>query len=358
VKWLGRATVFAGATLAACYSAALLMLLAPGSVDGSWRSALSVNLIEFWFWAAMFPVVRRVALAFGPSVRGWPRSLGVHLAVSSALALLESAVQLALRWLVLAPFPAAGAYLTLLRTNFQSDLLIYLVMVLSWSAYDLRRRSRERELVAARLEDELHQASLAALRFQVEPPVLRQVLSRAAELISTDAEKADALLSRIAELLRSVVRTDPTQWISLEEELRLFKTFLAVEDALGAGVVSCHVEPTDSDASLPVPPFLLEMLVRAVSESGRQGTIRLEVSGSEERRTVTVTANAEAAEAGPSARKLEALEDRLVQFYGNPGPLRVARLPSGAVEVEVRLGRPLADSGTEEQPVPIATAHW
>jgi LytS/YehU family sensor histidine kinase len=281
----------------------------------------------------------------------------MHLAGGSGLALLEGAVQLALRWFLEPALPITRAYLTLLRTNFQSDLLIYFLIVLGWSAYDLRRRSRERELIAARLEDELHQATLAALRFQVEPPVLRQVLSRAADLIPTDPERADALLSRIAELLRSVVRTDPTQWISLEEELRLFHTFLAVDGALGDGLVSCQVEPSDSDARLPVPPFLLHLLVRAVNESEQRRAIRVEVSGSEEQRTVTVTAGAGSDEGGPSSSGLEAVEKRLAQFYGHPRPLHVQRLPSGEAQVELRLGRPSTDPGPEEQPISVTTAH-
>jgi hypothetical protein len=176
----------------------------------------------------------------------------MHLAVGSGLALLEGAVQLALRWFLEPALPITRAYLTLLRTNFQSDLLISFLIVLGWSAYDLRRRSRERELIAARLEDELHQPTLAALRFQVEPPVLRQVLSRAADLIPTDPERADALLSRIAESAeRGPHRPNPVD--PLEEELRLFHTFLAVDGARRRAV------PARSSplrlTRLPVPPF-------------------------------------------------------------------------------------------------------
>jgi LytS/YehU family sensor histidine kinase len=131
------------------------------------------------------------------------------------------------------------------------------------------RRAHDAELRASRLESQLAQARLEALRAQLNPHFLFNALHTIAMLVRREAN-ADALrgIVGLSQLLRQVLDRRAAPEVSLGEELALVEHFLAIEqlrypDRLR---VRIRVEPGVLEAQ--VPNLLLQPLVENAVRHG------------------------------------------------------------------------------------------
>lgn len=239
--------------------------------------------------------------------------------------------------------------------EFPADVAVFTLMVLGLHGSRYLRRSRERELRAARLESGLAQAQLRSLHLQIQPHFLFNALNTISSTLYDEPARADEMIDRLGELLRASLRTARTDEVSLDEELRVLDAYLALlqarfEDRL-------RVE-RDIEADLPltsagVPPFLLQPLVEnAVRHGGMEtrgrGTIRLGArrdSGSD-RLVLTVhddgpgtgSEEADREEAnGDRGVGLSATAERLRLLYGDEHTFEAGHDPAGGFRVEIRI---------------------
>ena len=144
---------------------------------------LSVWLICAAIWALMTPLVLWLAKRFPVNKERLVTSIALHALLGSAVAALQLGLYVFAHRLLLAdatkPFAPWQQFRELLLTGFHVNLLLYLVVVALYQAYDYHRRYRERErraaqleVEAAQLETELTRAQLDALRMQMHPHFL------------------------------------------------------------------------------------------------------------------------------------------------------------------------------------------
>jgi hypothetical protein len=203
--------------------------------------------------------------------RGWivmsPRQLLPRLAAAT---LLLSAFLAGLVLLV-------GA--TILRSIHPHDLgfLAYVfvgfaVALGSWLAIYFwvrgRRQRRTLAMDALQLQVIARDAQLHALQGQLNPHFLFNCLNSLRALIVEDPDRAQIMVTRIAELLRRSLRINPTETIPLEEEMVAVREYLALEqvrfeDRLR---VSCLLEPRA--LACRVPPMIVQTLVENALKHG------------------------------------------------------------------------------------------
>ncbi|NIQ95797.1 MAG: histidine kinase, partial [Desulfuromonadales bacterium] len=75
----------------------------------------------------------------------------------------------------------------------------------------------------SRLEADLAQAQLMALKMQIQPHFLFNTLHGIAEIVHEDASQADRLITRLGELLRMTMETSGAQEVPLRRELELLR---------------------------------------------------------------------------------------------------------------------------------------
>lgn len=156
----------------------------------------------------------------------------------------------------------------------------FLLALLALIEEVLDRRARAAD--QAELERTLIATQLQNLRLQLQPHFLFNALNTISATLHTDATLADALLSRLSELLRASLRVNGAQQVRLADELGLLRAYVELMQArFGERLeVSIDVEPGTDD--LLVPPFLLQPLVEnAVRHGGLEqeghGRVRLRV---------------------------------------------------------------------------------
>jgi len=129
-------------------------------------------------------------------------------------------------------------------------------------------RYRKRELEAAQLESQLAQSQTQALRMQLQPHFLFNTLNSIAALIHSDAEAADRMVSRLADLLRMALDSGNAQKITLRQEMAFIDAYLGIEGIRFRDRLTVNKDISGDSLDALVPAFLLQPLVENAIKHG------------------------------------------------------------------------------------------
>ena len=188
------------------------------------------------------------------------------------------------------------------------------------------QRRKETELRAL-----AQQAELRALRAQLRPHFLFNVLNSIYALIPTDPDNAMVMVERVADLMRDTMDVTDQKLIPLSEELQLVDRYLDIE-ALRVGdrlITERDVAPNVLD--WPVPPLILQPLIEnavkhGVAQSAKKSRISLRATASADELMVHIindcpSGGVKAAEGG---KGLWITRNRLEMTYSGRGRLELS----------------------------------
>jgi two-component system sensor histidine kinase AlgZ len=205
--------------------------------------------------------------------------------------------------------------------------------------FELRTRAFSPILVEARLQ---------ALQARIRPHFLFNSLNAVLSLIRSEPRRAESTLEDLAELFRVLLR-DPRSVASLQDEIRLCKQYLSIEQIrLGERLkVEWQMENMSDDVQrkAQIPVLLLQPLLEnavhyGVEPAAAPVTIRVQISRAIDRIEIVVTnpyhaeSSAAAAEAG-NHMALNNIRERLSLLYDVEAQLGSA-VADGMFEVRLR----------------------
>jgi len=248
--------------------------------------------------------------------------------------------------------------MSLWLASFVSFLPTYgfgLTLVTGLALYSQFRKS---EVSRAALEREWSAARLAALRMQLSPHTLFNLLHTIRGLIEWDPKGAQSMVVQLADLLRRLLNAGERDFSRLAEELQFVRLYLELQQKRFSDRLSVILPPPQDIVDAWVPSLILQPLVEnAVVHglAGHQGpvTIRLTVGRLGDSLVLRVTNTiAPGKLAGPPGIGVSNVRERLaVQFEGRAslvaGPaesewVSEITLPEIHVSPERRAARPAA----------------
>jgi two-component system LytT family sensor kinase len=341
--------VFALSTVAGLYFATQLHLAYPEPFRRPWREALEINLVHYWMWGLLAPLIVLAARRWRFSRSNWAFLLPVHAALGLLLTGIQIAgAQLALTTLGLSSYAAQADLLSglgkALRINFHSSLPTYWLVLALIHAVDYYAKFRDREIRASQLETRLAEARLAALKRQMNPHFLFNTLNSISSLMYVDPDAADAMLARLSELLRLALDADGEQEVPLARELAMLSRYLEIErirfeDRLR---VEMDVAPSLLDARVPVlslQPLAENAIRHGIARCPEGGMLRVRAARDDGHLRLAVENDGPgllSGEAGDGIG-LANLRARLEQLYGPAQRLDLADRPEGGVRVEITI---------------------
>jgi two-component system LytT family sensor kinase len=196
-----------------------------------WPRVVARDLMTWAFWAALAPLILRLARRFPLVGPDWWRTLSGHILVGRPLTTAFNGLRFVenisfglTTQTAVVPFIESA----LERTIFQ--FFIYLSVLAVGSAVDHLRREIEKDQRAARLESNLLAAKLSALRAQLQPHFLFNTLHTVALLIrQRDTSEALRVVLDLSELLRRVIDDTHTEQIPLRQELAFLRRYIGIE---------------------------------------------------------------------------------------------------------------------------------
>lgn len=247
------------------------------------------------------------------------------------------------------PVPQQGLDSTLaLGLRQYGDLLfvVYFAVVGAHAALRWNRRWREESLRNAQLGEDLAQASLQALRAQLNPHFLFNALNSIVTLIGRDPAAAETMTVRLSELLRATLAAGDVQESTLDQELALTARYLEIEQVRFADRLSIAWNVADDARGAMVPAFALQPLVENAIRHGiarRAGPGHIEIFARRDGDEVVLTTSDDGvgiALTTPSdgvGIALANLRSRLARLHGSAATVTLAARDGGGTNAIVRL---------------------
>lgn len=204
------------------------------------------------------------------------------------------------------------------------------------------------QLAAERLRAEQalalqQRAQLLQLAQQIEPHFLFNALNTIAATVHEDADRADALITRLAALLRAATDLARHPMATLDEELALLEAYAAIMLERFGERVQLDWAIAPDTRGCRVPTLALQPLLENAFRHGverRGGPVRLRVSARRDGDRLRLVVSDDAGELPPEATDgvgLSNLRQRLAAAYGPAATLRLQPRDGGGVESTLEL---------------------
>jgi two-component system, LytTR family, sensor kinase len=214
------------------------------------------------------------------------------------------------------------------------------------TSYATQLRASDRR--AAAFAREAQEAQLRALRYQINPHFLFNTLNSLSSLIlSQRTDVAEKMIMNLSTFFRTTLSADPTADISLDEEIRLQRLYLDIEQVRFPERLNVEVDIAEALGSARVPILILQPIVEnaikyGVARSRRPVTLRISAHEEAGRLHLKVkddgeAPNAEASGECGSGVGLNNVCERLVARYGVQAGCFYGPDPEGGFTVHVIL---------------------
>lgn len=234
-----------------------------------------------------------------------------------------------------------------LLIRFFTESLPFWALIALVHAIEFHRRYRQREIETARLQTQLTESRLEALTAQLQPHFLFNTLQGISTLMHRDVKAADAMLSRLSDLLRLTLQRGEKQVAPLSEEMEMLAHYVEISRERFKDRLVFETRITMDAHQAMVPFFILQPLVENALQHGiarRAGPGRIGVSAERFGEMLHVAVSDD----GPGLMNaghefpregigLSNTRQRLRELYGDQHQLTLTTPQEGGLRVELRI---------------------
>jgi hypothetical protein len=227
-----------------------------------WPSApIALAFIESALWAAITPLVFWLVSRYGIERTNRVARIALFLGLGLIVAIVVDQVVGFLRFEVLfiprRPPTDLTPFLRVRRLWFMNEYTVYIAVLAAGFARDyfLRYRARREEAArlqadTARLQAQLADARLAALRAQVNPHFLFNTLHAISALVERDPKGVRRMIARLSELLRTTLEGADEAEVTLAQKIVFLRRYLEIMQIRFQGRLEASVSiPADASGS-------------------------------------------------------------------------------------------------------------
>jgi two-component system LytT family sensor kinase len=330
-----------------------------GSPPVSWGALLVFSLGTAWIWAALTPVTlwltRNAIFATGRRAR----SAGIYALTGVGFFLVSGTLE----WMLglVTGMGVSRQFWTMLFSEcVETRLLAYLAIItLGWSArYFALYRTRHQ--LASELEARLAKTHLQVLKMQLQPHFLFNTLNTIAELVHTEPEAADQMITRLGRLLRLSLDHAGHQVVPLRQEADFLRVYIEIEQVRFQDRLQIvwDLEPDTLEAAVPTllwQPVLENAVRHGVTPLAGRGRIVIASHREGDDLVLEIRDNGRGLPPEGASREgvgLHNVRGRLDQLYGVRARFTLAPALGGGTVAMLRL--PFTPCESPHTPVPLA----
>jgi two-component system, LytTR family, sensor histidine kinase AlgZ len=127
---------------------------------------------------------------------------------------------------------------------------------------------KEKELEQERANKAALQARLSSLESRIHPHFLFNTLNSISSLIPKDPERAEEMVGKLADLLRTSLNTSNQSLVPLAAEIAITRDYLTIEQARFGDRLRYQFAIGEGTEEFPVPPMSLQSLVENAVKHG------------------------------------------------------------------------------------------
>ena len=338
------------------FGACLLADAADGGSALPWASVLAYSLGAAWIWAALTPVVLWVTREARFSSGRLGRSAAVHAVAGTVFVIVSVTLQAVLA--VRTGIDATGSSLLLPRV--ENSLLAYGVLMIMGQAAHYLALFKTRGAQTLELEARLAKTHLQLLRMQLQPHFLFNTLNTVAELVHSDPDTADQMITRLGRLLRLSLDHAGHQVVPLRQEIDFLRMYVEIEQIRFQDRLQIvwDLAPDTLDAAVPTllwHPVLENAIRHGVTPLAGRGRIVISSHREGEDLVLEIRDNGRGLPDGGIPREgvgLRNIRERVDQLYGFRARFTLEPALGGGTAVTLRL--PYTYCEGAHTPVPLS----
>ena len=322
-----------------------------GMLGREWLFAV-VQFPRYMLWAPLTPIifaaVRRYAFERPRLGRNLLRHLGIALL---CIALVEGISAQLLLFANDAVNQGADAErpplivltLTAILTRLLTGLMTYAAVCAVAHALESQRRLREEAVRTERMQRDLADAQVQAIKMQVQPHFLFNTLHAVNVLIEREPRAASRMVTRLGDLLRHTLDRAAVTEVPLRTELEALSLYLEIERARFHDRLSVVVDAASDTLDALVPDLILQPLAENAIKHGigsetAAGTITVRTRRHGNMLEIEVTDSGQGPPPAFAERVgLTTVRGRLERLYGSAEGFTLQREGAGGCVARIRL---------------------
>ncbi|MFT5884571.1 MAG: two-component system LytT family sensor kinase [Arcticibacterium sp.] len=206
---------------------------------------------------------------------------------------------------------------------------------------NLNRKISEQEYQLLNLDKLKTKAQLTALEARINPHFLYNSLNSIAGLIHEDQDKAEDMTVELSKLFRATTGRNNESNHTIEEEINLVKSYLAIEQMRFGDRLTYQINVDDSLNQIKIPRFLLQPLVEnaikhGISKIATNGMIKIDIKKVAHQIQIDIHDNGpDFGESVSGGYGLKSVRDKLKLIYGEKASFYITNTPVKNIEISI-----------------------
>ena len=292
---------------------------------------VALEFIGAWIWALLTPPIFRL------TSRVTPRRVLLLVVAGVVVSIAVYSVIDLIRPLLMPPSPRGHTPLIreLLGFRFVNELLYYFAIVAAGYA-------RVYFVGAARLQAQLAEARLDALRMQLNPHFLFNTLNAISAMVERDPAGVRKMIARLSELLRRTIDSRAADEVPLRQEMELLNRYIEIMEIRFQGRLRAVRDVAEDALDALVPNLILQPIVENALEHGAsraagEGVVRISARRDGDRLAIAVRDNGPGVGVRREGVGLGNTRARLAQLYGADAGVTLTTAEEGGAVAEIAL---------------------
>jgi len=243
-----------------------------------------------------------------------------------------------------------GLFDNVVRFEFLDDFMIYLAVLGAAIARDYFRRyqtrleeTRRLSAEAVRLQAQLAEARLDALRSQLNPHFLFNTLNAVGALVERDPRGVRRMIARLSDLLRYNLEESHEQEITVEREADLLRRYMDIMEVRFQGRLETSIDIDDEVRAALLPNLVLQPLVEnafkhgATADEAKVARVEVRARRVGNELLLAVSNTGPAPSVSSNGIGLTNTRNRLRELYGSAQSFELRSGDGGGAIAEIRL---------------------
>src|SRR5687768_3186176 len=239
--------------------------------------------------------------------------------------------------------PEQSAFHLLFFRSFSTYSLLLFIWNSIYFMYHYVMKSRKQQMDTLQLEALVKELELKTIKAHINPHFIFNSLNSIRALIDENPPRARTAITELSNILRSSLSTDKGETVSFNDELKIVRDYLALENMRFEDRLKIEYDVEEETLSQQVPPMMLQTLVEnaikhGISKQVKGGMVKItsDMKGNFHELSVQNTGhlNGGARETGFG---LSSTQDRLNLLYGNKAKFEIKQINPTIVEAKVMI---------------------
>ena len=237
-----------------------------------WREIFFTRLSTHMIWFLLAPLIWIVARRWPFETQGWKRRVLIYMLFGLAFCFAYSVLHEVMQGILGQSHFFSVSWGHLVQDHLLRQLPLWFMvycsilglclMIQSW------QNAQTQQIKITNMANLLTQAKLSALKMQLHPHFLFNTLNTISSYVERDPEKTRTMIARLSELLRTTLRSEEAQQVSLEHELKVLQMYLDIEQLRMQERLTVVKDIDPSLLETLVPNLLLQPLVENAIRHG------------------------------------------------------------------------------------------